>query len=86
MFLDLDRFKLVNDGIGHDAGDRLLRRVGQRLHGALRNGDVLARFGGDEFTVLCEVSGADDVEAVVARLREAMSTPVSSRTSSSSSR
>jgi len=76
MFLDLDRFKLVNDGIGHDAGDRLLRRVGQRLHGALRNGDVLARFGGDEFTVLCEVSGADDVEAVVARLREAMSTPV----------
>ena len=76
MFLDLDRFKLVNDGIGHDAGDRLLRRVGQRLHGALRNGDVLARFGGDEFTVLCEVSGLDDVEAVVARLRASMSTPV----------
>jgi diguanylate cyclase (GGDEF)-like protein/PAS domain S-box-containing protein len=76
MFLDLDRFKLVNDGIGHDAGDRLLRRVGQRLHGALRDGDVLARFGGDEFTVLCEVSGLDDVEAVVARLRASMSTPV----------
>ena len=76
MFLDLDRFKLVNDGIGHDAGDRLLRRVGQRLHGALRNGDVLARFGGDEFTVLCEVAGLDDVEAVVARLRASMSTPV----------
>ena len=76
MFLDLDRFKLVNDGIGHDAGDRLLRRVGQRLHGALRNGDVLARFGGDEFTVLCEVTGPDDVESVVARLRAAMATPV----------
>jgi len=76
MFLDLDRFKLVNDGIGHDAGDRLLRRVGQRLHGALRNGDVLARFGGDEFTVLCEVTGSADVEAVVARLRAALATPV----------
>jgi diguanylate cyclase (GGDEF)-like protein/PAS domain S-box-containing protein len=76
MFLDLDRFKLVNDGIGHDAGDRLLRRVGQRLHGALRTGDVLARFGGDEFTVLCEVTGPDDVEAVVARLRASMATPV----------
>jgi diguanylate cyclase (GGDEF)-like protein/PAS domain S-box-containing protein len=76
MFLDLDRFKLVNDGIGHDAGDRLLRRVGQRLHGALRNGDVLARFGGDEFTVLCEVAGPEDVEAVVARVRASMATPV----------
>jgi len=76
MFLDLDRFKLVNDGIGHDAGDRLLRRVGQRLHGALRSGDVLARFGGDEFTVLCEVADEDEVLEVVGRLRQAMATPV----------
>jgi diguanylate cyclase (GGDEF)-like protein/PAS domain S-box-containing protein len=76
MFLDLDRFKLVNDGIGHDAGDRLLRRVGQRLQGALRSGDVLARFGGDEFTVLCEVSGEDEVVEIVGRLRQAMATPV----------
>jgi diguanylate cyclase (GGDEF)-like protein/PAS domain S-box-containing protein len=76
MFLDLDRFKLVNDGIGHDAGDRLLKRVGQRLRGALRSGDVLARFGGDEFTVLCEVVGEDEVMDVVQRLRQALSTPV----------
>ena len=76
MFLDLDRFKLVNDGIGHDAGDRLLKRVGQRLGGALRSGDVLARFGGDEFTVLCEVAGEDEVMDVVQRLRQALSTPV----------
>ncbi len=76
LFLDLDRFKLVNDGLGHDAGDRLLRRVGQRLQGALRTGDVLARFGGDEFTLLCEVTGEDQVEAVVARLRASLATPV----------
>ena len=76
MFLDLDRFKLVNDGIGHDAGDRLLKRVGQRLQGALRPGDVLARFGGDEFTVLCEVSGQDEVLEIVGSLRQAMATPV----------
>ena len=76
MFLDLDRFKLVNDGIGHDAGDRLLRRVGQRLNGVLRSGDVLARFGGDEFTLLCEVDGTDDVAALVSRVRAALATPV----------
>jgi len=76
MFLDLDRFKLVNDGIGHDAGDRLLRRVGQRLQGALRSADVLARFGGDEFTVLCEVADEREVTEIVGRLRQAMATPV----------
>jgi diguanylate cyclase (GGDEF)-like protein/PAS domain S-box-containing protein len=77
MFLDLDRFKLVNDGIGHDAGDRLLQRVGQRLQNALRPGDFLARFGGDEFTVLCEVGGDDDVLDIVGRLRKSLATPVS---------
>jgi diguanylate cyclase (GGDEF)-like protein/PAS domain S-box-containing protein len=76
MFLDLDRFKLVNDGIGHDAGDRLLKRVGQRLQGALRADDVLARFGGDEFTVLCEVADEREVTEIVGRLRQAMATPV----------
>ena len=76
MFLDLDRFKMVNDGIGHDAGDRLLRRVGQRLLGALRTDDVLARFGGDEFTVLCEVANEHEVVEVVGRLRQAMATPI----------
>jgi diguanylate cyclase (GGDEF)-like protein len=77
MFLDLDRFKLVNDGIGHDAGDRLLQRVGQRLRHALRPEDVLARFGGDEFTVLCEVANEEDVPEIVNRLRDSMATPVS---------
>jgi diguanylate cyclase (GGDEF)-like protein/PAS domain S-box-containing protein len=76
MFLDLDRFKLVNDGIGHDAGDRLLKRVGRRLQGALRQGDLLARFGGDEFTVLCEVADEEEVLEVIGRLRRTMATPV----------
>ena len=76
LFLDIDRFKLVNDGIGHDAGDRLLVQVGRRLQGAIRQGDFLARFGGDEFTLFCEVADEDDVVEIVGRLRRTMARPV----------
>ncbi len=78
MFLDLDRFKLINDSLGHDVGDQVLCAVADRLSSAMRSSDTLARFGGDEFTILCEDVN-DDAEAleVAQRLVAAMSQPLS---------
>ena len=71
LFMDLDGFKVVNDSLGHDTGDRLLVEVAKRLKGCLRPEDTLARFAGDEFVVVIEeVRGADDALRVTRRITE----------------
>jgi diguanylate cyclase (GGDEF)-like protein len=65
MFIDLDRFKLVNDTLGHEAGDTLLKEVGRRLRANLRAGDTAARLGGDEFVMLLEDINAEDDMLIV---------------------
>jgi diguanylate cyclase (GGDEF)-like protein/PAS domain S-box-containing protein len=77
VLLDLDRFKLVNDSLGHVAGDELLVSVGQRLESCLRPGDTVARLGGDEFMLLLEdVSGVEDARAVAERIQRALAVPL----------
>ena len=76
LFMDLDRFKMVNDSLGHDVGDELLSAVAQRLSVCLRPGDTLARYGGDEFTVLLERLRSDaDAIDVAERLLRSLSAP-----------
>src|SRR5581483_75673 len=75
LFLDLDGSKLINDSLGHSAGDRVLQTLGQRLRRAVRDGDVVCRFGGDEFTVLLDVRTPADAEAVSKKLLEAVAEP-----------
>jgi diguanylate cyclase (GGDEF)-like protein len=76
LFLDLDDFKIVNDGFGHEAGDRLLIQVAQRLRGAVRECDLVARLGGDEFTVLCvDVHDQSQATITAGRLRGALGEP-----------
>ena len=73
MFLSVDRFKKIYETLGHAAGDKLLREVGSRLSGCVREDDTLAYFGGDEFAILLrQISGAEDAVKLVGRLLEAL--------------
>jgi diguanylate cyclase (GGDEF)-like protein/PAS domain S-box-containing protein len=76
LFCDLDRFKVVNDSDGHDVGDRLLVECGRRLRSVVGDDDVVARFGGDEFVVLCAVGGRDEATTVADRVASALDAPV----------
>jgi diguanylate cyclase (GGDEF)-like protein len=76
LLFDLDRFKELNDTLGHDAGDQLLCQVGERLHAVLRAGDVAARLGGDEFGVLlCDPCDATQAEVVADKILGAIAKP-----------
>jgi diguanylate cyclase (GGDEF)-like protein len=73
LFVDLDRFKVVNDSLGHDAGDAVLVATGERLRAALRPPDTVGRLGGDEFVVICEdIGGGAEVLAVAHRLASSL--------------
>ncbi len=77
IFLDVDRFKLINDSLGHEVGDQVLAAVAHRLASVTRTSDTLARFGGDEFTVLCEdVHNQGDLVEVAQRFLVAMAQPL----------
>jgi diguanylate cyclase (GGDEF)-like protein/PAS domain S-box-containing protein len=77
MFLDLDRFKEANDRHGHAAGDELLRVVAERLHGAVREQDLVGRIGGDEFLVVCPSAGSpDQAMRLASRVAEALKADV----------
>jgi diguanylate cyclase (GGDEF)-like protein/PAS domain S-box-containing protein len=76
MFLDLDGFKVINDSLGHDAGDRLLVVIARRIECMLRAGDVAIRLGGDEFVLLLQSVEADRVSAVAQRLLDGVREPV----------
>jgi diguanylate cyclase (GGDEF)-like protein/PAS domain S-box-containing protein len=76
LFIDLDRFKVVNDSLGHQTGDELLGAVARRLEGAVRPGDTVARLGGDEFTVLLEeITEVHEATRVAERIRATLADP-----------
>ncbi|MHB8846348.1 MAG: EAL domain-containing protein [Nitrospirota bacterium] len=76
LFMDLDRFKVINDSLGHSVGDKLLIEVGARLKAFLRPGDTVARLGGDEFAILLDdIADIADAEDITRRLEQALAAP-----------
>jgi diguanylate cyclase (GGDEF)-like protein len=75
LFMDLDNFKVINDSLGHAAGDRLLAAAGKRIRSLLRPGDTVARFGGDEFVFLLEDTDLDGASRVAERISEELRAP-----------
>ncbi len=77
LFIDLDRFKLINDNLGHVVGDQLLMAIADLLRQCIRAGDTVARLGGDEFTILLDdIKALDEVKIVAARILEKLKAPI----------
>jgi diguanylate cyclase (GGDEF)-like protein/PAS domain S-box-containing protein len=77
LFIDVDRFKIVNDSLGHEAGDALLMAIAERISAAVRPGDTVARFGGDEFVVVCEeLTSAGEALGLAQRVQDAVTPPI----------
>lgn len=76
MFLDIDHFKRINDSLGHDAGDDLLKAIADRIRSATRADDVVARFGGDEFCILISLHNYDEAEHLASRVMSKMKEPI----------
>ncbi|VAW98122.1 diguanylate cyclase/phosphodiesterase (GGDEF & EAL domains) with PAS/PAC sensor(s), partial [hydrothermal vent metagenome] len=77
LFIDIDRFKTVNDSLGHDAGDRLIIEIAKRLQACLRNEDIISRFGGDEFIALLDdINNLDNIQHVTQRMLNSLNAPI----------
>jgi diguanylate cyclase (GGDEF)-like protein/PAS domain S-box-containing protein len=76
LFLDLDQFKMINDTRGHEIGDDVLTATAKRLKAFIRPGDTAARFGGDEFTILCDGAGADEALLIAERIADCFEAPI----------
>ncbi|MCR6661240.1 MAG: EAL domain-containing protein [Asticcacaulis sp.] len=76
LCLDLDRFKAINDSYGHLTGDQLLTEVAERLRGCVRKSDIIARMGGDEFTIIQDIESAEDAQHLAGRIVDALKLPV----------